>query len=342
MRGNRGRVTIAAVCGGAASTAALVVACGLDEGGLLGTTLDASSDTSFKDAAADSPPVDHVIPPTCADASCVPDFPADAWAAIGVVLNPTTGCPDGFEARDFVTNPKLAAGACMCGTCAPSGAWQCGGAISISAGSGSCAPDTIFPSATSCVNLSRAYAGTDVQTGVTPPNLAGLPTCSASLSGDGGVVTTPVRACRPVACASDYCGLKGAGYSLCIVHNGDTDGGCPNGFNLLPSTPGTVDDPANVTSACDKCQCGVNVAACTATYFAYSGNNCDAGIASMLSGTFAADASGGTCNDPEGSLTVASIYYAPDPPPAATCTTTTPNGSGSAALKAPSTVCCAP
>ena len=288
----------------------------------------------------DVTPQDHYVPPVCSelDASCVMPFDHDAWVPVAVQVNPTAACPSDFANYDFVTAPQLAPNACSCGSCViVSGTWVCGGAVTISASTGtaSCAADTIFTSASGCVNLSKSYVGGEVNVGVTAPNLAGMPTCSSTLTGNGDTTATPVRACRPTQCTSDYCGQAGAGFSLCILSN-SADAGCPTGFQALPSSfpAGQVDVDADIQSACAPCTCGVDPASCVADYKTFDLPDCGTVIGGNV---FGAD---GGCDD-NGVHTVASIYYDPHAAPTATCTTANPAGSGGVRLLAPSVICCA-
>jgi hypothetical protein len=325
-----------------ALAAARFVACSLDESGLMGDggSMDGGfMDVLIHDAKPDVPPADNYVPPPCVqlDASCLTAFDRDAWAPVAVQIAPTAPCPEDFLTFERVTGPTPDPGACSCDpSCMVSGNWTCGGTIHVAAsvGDASCAADTTFACAAKCQNLSKLFAGTQVNVGATAPTLGGAPTCNSNATGTGTASTTPVRVCEP-ACTSDYCGMKSKGWSLCILHNGPAT--CPTGFGLLPSiTPGQVDVTANVSTTCDPCACTTDTPApCAATFTTFPAQNCP------LDASFGSYNADGTCND-NGLVSVRSIFYTPAMAPGATCTTTNPTGSGTASLAAPATVCCAP
>jgi hypothetical protein len=335
---------IAAPCAGFA-------ACGLDESGLAG---DASVfDVMTSDVVAvDSPPdviFDNYVPPTCAnlDASCLgPSIPA-GWIPIGLANDAASPCPgdsEDFDQRDWVTNPKLHPGACACGQCTTTGAWTCEGQVSVGTGNNGCNGSTdTFDAAPHCTTT--VTSGGNSQVAGSLPSVGGNVACDASVSGNGQVDTTRVRTCKPLQCTTDYCGLVTQGFSLCILYNGDA--GCPSGFNPAPTTnnTGQIDVPQNAASTCNACACTVKSpgTTCTAELRTFATNDCDGDGGTGGAGFMDAYAAQGINNClPINSSNLTSVFYVPGSPPDAGCTTTTPAGGGSAALKAPVTVCCKP
>ena len=347
-------VRAAALVAATVAPCAGFAACGLDENGILG---DASSvdvaigDVAVLDVAADAPPdvvVDNYVPPTCAnlDASCLGVPIPSGWIPIGLVANAATPCPGtttDFQQGDWVTNPKLHSGACQCGACTTSGAYTCTGQVSVGTGNNGCSTSNeVFDAGPHCTT--SVTSGGNSQIAGSLPTVGGSVTCSAGVISTQ-VDTTPVRTCKPLQCTTDYCGLAGKGFSLCILYNGAAS--CPSGFAPgLPtnnSTPGKLDVQQNATASCSPCTCTVDNpgTSCSAELRAFSSNNCDGDGGTNGPGFMDAYAAqGSTTCLPVNSPSLASVFYLPTPPAPGCANTST--GSGTASLKAPVTVCCAP
>ncbi|CAN5668444.1 hypothetical protein BH09MYX1_BH09MYX1_54070 [soil metagenome] len=324
------RLAVVAVLVG---VAVVVVACGLDQSGLLvendaGKPTDGGGkiDVIGVDVAlpdADVP--DVVVPPACAtlDASCLPAYPPDAgWTVVAVPTGAKT-CPNddgGWITTTFVTDAVLATGSC--GYACSTASAACATTAKMTHGMN----DTLCSDGGVLVALPQNQctiavipAGSLRATYVGPTNLA--TTCDGGTTGDAQAATTPVPVCSTNACDIDYCGLGQKGFRRCIIHEKGAVA-CPAGYMSLGVGKGAV-------ATCGSATCNVvTPATCTPAITSYVDMSCLADA-----DTIPAD---GSCfaNKLAGSakLTVTAN--------AASCTAS-PTGAGAGLIGA-GTVCCIP
>ena len=142
-----------------------VVACGLDESGLL--SVDAASDVSLDvtpqgDAGAD---VNYDVSLTCEtgatlDTSCLGHTVPAGWVPVGYREN-GGGCgskSSEFDELPFVTDAQVPSGGCICG-CSVSGSWSCVAELLTGDNLGGCGP----PGAVTFVDASTC-SGSEQQT----------------------------------------------------------------------------------------------------------------------------------------------------------------------------------
>lgn len=321
------RLVVVGVLGG---VGVVIVACGLEQGGLL-VESDGGLDSSFFDSGKPDidVPIDVVVPdvspPACAtlDASaCLPPYPADAgWKPIAI---PTSikNCPDpdaGWQATTFYFDASLAPGSCSCRCatkspdCAPDGSVVYGNVATCS-GSGSTLnlPNGVcVDNVTPLAFLQASYGPTTLAT-----------TCEAGAPGDAQALSTTVDICSTPACDIDFCGLKTAGYQRCIMFDqGNVN--CPAGYQkrVVGKTTG---------AACGACGCNVTTpATCNATLTSWVAAGCNGNPLE----TYPLDAAC-TANLLSNSMQLNVVKS-----DAAACTATAP---GSANIAGPVTLCCIP
>ncbi len=277
-----------------------LVACGLEDGGVIDITpsndVDSSvgPDTSiatdggaqpdnFVQTDVSAPPEAEagpdtswpcgVDPASCADTNAIPN----GWKAIAVASS-NVACGGGFNNETHVkTSPGALAGACDCvaaNLVPPSCA---NGKISTFSGvlcANPASPITVTSSACTPVNgnLSVFYAST------TLPPAGG--SCTANVVTDMTKLTaSDSTVCEAVTCPEKVCaGVTPNGFAACIETAGDVT--CPNGspFNKKQ----TVGDTATLScSACSSCTAS---AACdSATIQFFSDNKCMNSLVTLLS-----------------------------------------------------------
>jgi hypothetical protein len=328
-----------------ALTVALAAAsfgCGLDLQGSAsgdgGVEIDGGADATSGDGAADAstsdaPSVgdassDQFVPPPCVDTSCLGAAVPSGWSLLGVTMG-AKACPSSdFDSTPLVTNPRLKGDACACAACMTQGSYTCSGAALAFGPTCQGAPTSIT-SNSQCV--ANSQMGNNAKVSVTPSPPSGSVTCTIAGAGSGGVDTDPMSACIPNKCTANYCGLRMAGFTTCIAHDGAM--ACPTGFPHATSV-----GSAGVAS-CTPCACTVTPATCPGIFRVFDNvTNCDligTGI-DQKGGDFPAD---GTCQNPNSNFD--SVYYLAGFAPQPACT---PNmrtaGSGTAGLSAQKTVCC--
>jgi hypothetical protein len=320
------RLLLAAFSVGAACTAA--AACGLDENGLMGdaaigndvTAPDVSQDVGPPDA-----PIDVVQGCTTLDASaCFDGSLPQGWTFAAVALA-SQGCPStAYTASTYIYNPTPMGGACTCG-CTNQGDYTCAGTLTAGGNDNSCsAPLVVDAGADGCVNTGWGdhHATADWQ-----PTGTGTPTCTGTVSGDGGWTASTATSCAPGCSATDFCTLTSP-FMRCIVSTTSTSCPTEGPFTVQQPPLGTA---ANVGVTCAGCGCAVSApAACTGTIVAHDQPNCGG------SHSFTVD---NTCQDTGHAF--ASFSYAATPTNPATCSITD-GGTGTAAFGNSLTVCCIP
>lgn len=277
------RVRRLLVLGAVGCAALLAFACGLEQGGIFdgpdATVPDATPDRITFDVVVP----DHYVPPPCdkLDASCLPAFPA-GWAP--VAISPDGGCPivGNYSGTTFYSNPTISGcNVCACATnnptCATDASVRGFGPSSTCASGGSGPVVVSTNSACDPMNLSP---------GKLSMNYPGAPatTCTPSEAGTGTVDATAFTVCSTSTCEVDYCGLKSAGYQLCIYR--DDDGGtvpCPTGY-----TP--VKAGATAAGSCGSCGCNAQPARCVPSLTTFSDNACATATNEVFDGSCATHA----------------------------------------------------
>lgn len=319
-----------AVAGVLGAVSVLVVACGLEKGGLLSDPGDATIPDSGGDTVVwfDVAIPDIFVPPACTtlDASCLPPYPADAgWRPI-VVPN-DGGCPvdpdAGWVPSTFQTDAALVPGSCTACSCTATSSGPCPMDATVSFYGGSdfnCnggSSSAVVSATDNCQDLSKGGGRVVLKYPAQPTS-----TCEAGGGGNAQVTSDPVTVCATSSCTTDYCGLKSNGYSLCIFAD-TVDGAapaCPSGYTTLVAGK-------TVGGSCGTCGCKTSPQTCSAILTTYSANGCD-----TLRDTFDAAPCRTYQSFSSLKLTVAQVDAA--------CTATT-SGAGFG-LVAPVAICCAP
>lgn len=315
---------------GTITLAAWFAACGIDESG----TLDTNDGSIGPDVI-----VDQVVkevnpeanPPTlsCAeagtplDASCLGKPVPDGWQPIAIQAGANAGCGDGgFTFTPLETDPQLAPGACTCSGCSATANWTCGASIKVGqVGNTDCLAETYDASASACIATAHSSMGLYL-------TRYGNPSCSGGqLTGSQDASTTPITACTPQSCDTDFCAMGNRGFKLCIYNASVSDGGCPSDF----PAGRLVGPSASVT--CDSCQqCGLANpdAGCAGSITAFSNNNC---TGNNQGTTVACTDVGQVYN---------SVFYDAGAAPVPSCGGPGGPTSGKATLDQPTTICCTP
>jgi len=314
--------------------AALGVACGLDENGLLAdSSLDAigSNEGGLLDVAPYDVLNDVPLPPSCTtvDLSCLGfggGLP-DGWSPY-VTSFDGGACPAGdFTGTSWVTNTRLAQGSCAC-SCTTSGSWSCPSTASVGTGYTTCG-------ANGSVTVGQCQTQGAGRIQLNDAGATGTVTCSAE-AGAAVPQSDPVTLCSfgCEAGAAAFCGEPPG--TRCIVSDGIQT--CP-GTGLTAHYVGASANPS-----CAACGCSVEApGACTGTaylfhgYFAgiyHANDNCDDGGVTSQN-TVESVALDGSCQNVNNYDSYEVVFGAPPP---AKCTGAA--GSGDAGLASPKTVCC--
>ncbi len=272
------RLVVVGVIG---AVSVVVIACGLEQGGLL-VELDAGIDATKPDQfVPDSPPppvdvfVPDVVAPSCTtlDASgCLPPFNADAgWKPI-VIPTTASGCPApppddaSWTAITYYSDASLAPGSCACGCsvsapgCAPDGSVTYGNVTGCTGDAG------VVLNLPTGVCVDNTTPAAFLQATYGPTNLA--TSCDASGPADAQVLVTSTNTCATPSCNIDFCGLKAAGYQRCILNEQGIMNCPPGGYQRRIVNKG-------FGGACGACGCGVTAPTkCTPTLNAYTGAGC--------------------------------------------------------------------
>jgi hypothetical protein len=265
--------------------------CGLDEGGLVQSSNDASVD-NVVDSADEQPQKEAGPPQACSvDAgSCVASLPS-GWALVAFDPSNENACPSNFASANVVMNVLAEPTACDCG---------CNVTTNPACDVGSL--QRYISADTSCSQTGQVFAvnGGGCNVLQTTGGLSAYSKSSA-LAPSGGACTGNVvknksgiafangATCTvPDACAEQFCGgdVPG-GFESCIQTSGEQ--ACPAGW----STPVFVGDDFDFD--CSACTCDVQGTTCTnATLTFYSDTKCTASIAALaVDGTCAADPAAG-------------------------------------------------
>ncbi len=317
--------------------AAAIVACGLDQNGLLSDAggIDGGQDVVTQDVVLDVV-VDVPTPPPCGDGG-----PSCKTTAVGrdpglFALDQKTACPPGFNTQDLVMNPT-AHDKCTC---------QCD-----DGGAPSCDPSTVamhVSDAGGCTGTFdlTADAGDGGACGATSVNLPDngsvsfdKPAMVGGCSGGKGVPSstkvdgTPARLCIPADCTEAVCQQQ-AGFKNCQYLQGNVLT-CPDGYDggfyqaIVPS--GT-----QVT--CEGCSCSASGDCNGAQVSLYNDGTCQAGAVN-----FGAD---GKCHDIDTAHSGAfgSVSTSVKAPTNVACTPSnaTPEAGVAYPQNAVFTVCCKP
>lgn len=299
--------------------AACVVACGLDESGLLPGDASLGGDGGSSDVLEEPIGCQAVDASACIDAA----IPAN-WSLIAFSAS-STSCPGDFDSKQFSDKLQLEAGACACG-CTPSGSYSCSGSVQFGDNCGNCGGGVGGCSQNGTLDAGNAAACVPAfnqpDFGIAaPPSLsAGTASCDASVTGNQATTATAVTVCAP-HCTADYCAASG--FQRCIVSQTETQ--CPSPFLATD----TIGDPSAVTVACGcSCTAAPN-GSCTASVVAYSGAGCTGNTTNV--NVPGCETTGGTG--------MASFRYTPTVP---TVGCAPVQGDAGVAFNAPLTVCCLP
>ena len=321
-------LAVVAVCACGAIAAVSAASCGVDPYLNCGVScLDGSSadvgpgdvlggDGGGADAIQDAP----VLPPPCdaADVACIGPAVPEGWTPIGFA-NGTVACPGtGFDQVALVVDAGLGPNACVCSGCSSTGSWGCNASLGAGAG---CFNDLTQADASTCwVTDHHAYEFQVARTGTV--------TCGGGAqTGDLTVETSPVTACAPSSCSSDYCGLAQQGFALCILADGTVP--CPLGFSKSTAAGTGAVAKCNV---CQSCSLANPAATCTGgSLTAYDNTTCDGNVLATTS-------TAGQCINIGPNFQ--SVYYEAGTPPVPNCGSGGGPGTGSATLTNPYTVCC--
>ncbi len=317
-----------------------LIACGLDEGGLL------SGDASLDQTSGDGAPLndvvsekvfDNYVPPiACSDpdasldASCLgPAALPAGWEPFAMIIDAgNAACPgDGgdFTAVQYVTDPRIAGNNCVCMGCGgASSTWSCAGVL----GAGpTCTEQTqLVSSMPYCWQTDHiAYSGAISRTGSA--------SCAPTTYFSSNTSTTSVAGCAPTRCQSDFCGLASQGYKVC-ARSSTSDGGCPGGFTFASTYSVGVSAHAQC-NACPTCALTNPDAGCSAKLSTFKNDSCDAG------GFMTSEFADGGCDFDNGTNTFGSVLYQPAAVPVAMCGPSLPsNVGGTGVLDGVVTVCC--
>ena len=314
--------------------AALGVACGLDETGLL---VDASIDvTTGPEGGEDVAPYDVLndvpLPPSCTnvDLSCL-GFGAglpDGWSPYVASLD--AACPKDFDGSSWVTNTRLAAGSCAC-SCTASGAWTCPSTAAIGVGVTGCGLNTNGVPVAQCQNQDGGH----IQL-LDAAASSGNVTCSADAAPpipQSDSVTLCSFGCE--AGATAFCASPPG--TRCIV---------TEGIQTCPGTGLTVRYlGASAAPSCATCTCTTSAPpGCPATAYVFHGydqggyhpnTTCDDGGGNSQD-TMVTVPLDGSCQTVTNGFDSFEVTFGT--PPAPQCNPGT--GSGDAGLASPKTICC--
>ncbi len=287
------------------------VACVLDIPDV--TSGDASADAKAADAASDA-----VVPPACAtlDASCVPTIP-EGWKPV-VVVAAGKSCDTDFSTALYVSTPQLVANACACSACSTTGTHSCDAGVTFTTNTASCiSSGSISPNQCTAAGV-NGYLQYDNYGAV------GNVTCTPGAPSNANATATPITACYPTSCSSDYCGASGL---KCIEQVGVA--GCPSGF-----TQQTIAGDS-ASAQCAACGCTVKSAVCSGSLACWNGDPFCGGAPG------ATIATGNVCTNVGGTCGVTTyIKFTPALPPAPSCVQT--QDASVAVLAGERTICCVP
>lgn len=273
------RTTLALGLGAALGAAVVFIACGIDEGGVVGPPASSEGGPDVQ--------IDTNLPPACGDAAaCLTNVPA-GWQITGLLPDPKSFCPTNFNTADQIKD--LSASGCAC-TCTAAGTPSCGGSIVTYKDNGGASDCTgrdagMIVGDGGCIPISSG-GQSNVWVGATAPPLQGI-TCTPTRTGTATVDSVPVRLCEPT-CQADFCGqLTAAGATACII-NSTGDVPCPAGYKqrTVVATSGNV--------ACAPCNgCSPPAASCTGTVSLWGSATCSgAHYTAVADGTCKAGPSG--------------------------------------------------
>jgi hypothetical protein len=342
----------------AASLAATLTACGLDDQGVLpldgSAPTDARVDVAPDTQGVDAPRVDVVTgcptPPDCSNPACTsqgyvctPPAPA-GWSIASAVFTNDSACPAGFgPSQKLTADPKADPAECGC-TCSIGSSPSCvvGSIVSSTGNGSSCMAGDLTEDANdgACMNGTFNWTNYDKVTS-TPGPTGG--TCSATPTTTVPAYTSTTSYVCPLLAAAPTTGCMGgevcvattSARSQCVVQSGSSLA-CPATYTVSHDVGGSVVD----SRACGgPCECGAPTGTtCTEmTWTFYGMQNCKGG-----SGTINLD---GNC-DTTGVLGTGQTlsYQYTATPAGATCgtATSTPSAGGSVSLMDPETLCCLP